>query len=256
MDSKLLTRRHVLRTGAGCCLACAAGALGLTSSQAAVPTEVSGTGYTLKFVGNQRETMMMGKRASLLDLRSLSGRPHLYGIGPMEWLSGEITIADGHSFVTRVNANRQLDVRESYDVGTPFFVWAEVSNWDTMPVPTNVQSLMQLETFVGEAGKQKGLTRAFPFVIRGPAEAVEFHVGNSTPETPPGVEAALHTAVSFTLRQQAATYVGFWSNQHRGIFTHADHDAHVHVLAVDNKLSGHVDAFKAGTGMQISLPRM
>ena len=73
---------------------CAAISLGLASSHAATATEIDGKGYALRFIGNQREAMMMGKRAATLDLRTLKGRPHLYGLGPLEWLSGEVTIAD------------------------------------------------------------------------------------------------------------------------------------------------------------------
>ena len=36
---------------------------------------------------------MTGDRAAHLDLRTLKGRPHLYGIGPIQGLTGEVTIA-------------------------------------------------------------------------------------------------------------------------------------------------------------------
>jgi acetolactate decarboxylase len=255
MNHALWTRRNLLHAGAKGCATCAAISLGLASSHAATATEIDGKGYALRFVGSQREAMMMGKRASLLDLRTLKGRPHLYGIGPLEWLSGEITIADGRSWLTRVNPDRSLQVTESYEAGTPFFVWAEVPAWDSLPIPAGVGGLPQLEAFIAEAGRRNGLTQAFPFLITGSAETVEFHVGNATPDTPAGMEAALHTAVSFTLRRQPATYVGFWSSQHRGIFTHADQDTHVHLLTPDNKISGHVDALVAGAGMQLRLPK-
>jgi len=58
------------------------------------PSKISGPGYELSFVGSQRQTIMTGDRAAHLDLRTLKGRPHLYGIGPIEGLAGEVTIAD------------------------------------------------------------------------------------------------------------------------------------------------------------------
>lgn len=255
LNNKFWTRRYLLRAGIGGCATCAAIALGLTSSHAVTSTTIDGKGYSLSFIGNQREAMMMGKRAATLDLRTLKGRPHLYGLGPLEWLSGEVTIADQRPSLTRIGPDQKLQVTESYEAGVSFFVWAEVPAWDTMPVPAGVDTVRQLEEFVGEAGKRNGLTPAFPFLITGSAETVDFHVGNSTPETPPGMEAALRTAVSFKLQRQQATYVGFWSNQHHGVFTHADQDIHVHLQTPDNKISGHVDAVRFGGEMQLSLPK-
>jgi len=255
MNNTLWTRRNLLHAGIRGCATCAAISLGLRSSHAATATEIEGKGYSLKFIGNQREAMMMGKRAATLDLRTLKGRPHLYGLGPLEWLSGEMTIADQRPSLTRIGPDQKLQLMESYDAGAAFFVWAEVPAWDALPVPAGVETYGHLEAFAGEAGRRNGLTQAFPFLITGSAETVDFHVGNSTPETPPGMEAALRTAVSFTLRRQQAIYVGFWSNQHHGVFTHADQDIHVHLQTPDNKISGHVDALRFSGEMQLALPK-
>jgi hypothetical protein len=92
-------------------------------------------------------------------------------------------------------------------------------------------------------------------LLTGSAQAAAFHVGNGKPDTPPGMEAVFKTAVSTTLRAAPATYVGFWSNQHRGIFTHMDQDIHVHLQAPDNTISGHVDALELGGKMQLALPK-
>ena len=254
-NNKFWTRRHLLRAGIGGCATCAAISLGLTSSHAATATTIDGKGYSLSFIGNQREAMMMGKRAATLDLRTLKGRPHLYGLGPLEWLSGEVTIADQRPSLTRIGPDRNLKVTESYDAGVAFFVWAQVPTWETLPVAAGINNMHDLQAFVADAGKRNGLTQAFPFLITGAAETVEFHVGNSTPDTPPGMEAALRTAVSFSLQHREATYVGFWSNQHHGVFTHADQDVHIHLQTPDNKVSGHVDAVRFGGQMQLRLPK-
>jgi alpha-acetolactate decarboxylase len=254
-DPVLWTRRTLIHAGAKGCLACAAISLGLAPSHAARATRIDGQGYSLWFIGSQREAMMMGKRSAVLDLRTLKGRPNLYGLGPLEWLGGEITIVDGHSFVTRLNSDRSLQVTESFEAGAPFFVWAEVAAWDMISIPAGVETLQHVQSFVAEAGRQRRLTQAFPFLMSGSAETVEFHVGNSTPDTPAGMEAAMRNAVPFKLRRQPATYVGFWSNRHHGIFTHADQDIHVHLLTLDNKTSGHVDALRAGPELKLGLPK-
>jgi len=98
-ENALLTRRHLLRAGlfSGCtaCAALAAGRHSTANTIAAVPvSKISGAGYELSFAGSQRQTIMTGDRAAHLDLRSLKGQPHLYGVGPIEGLTGEVTIAN------------------------------------------------------------------------------------------------------------------------------------------------------------------
>jgi hypothetical protein len=74
-----LNRRDLLHSGVRGCLTCAAISLGLLrETRAAAAMEIDGKGYALRFVGSQREAMMMGKRQATLDLRTLKGRPHLY----------------------------------------------------------------------------------------------------------------------------------------------------------------------------------
>ena len=140
LNNALWSCRSLLHAGIKGCATCAAISLGLASSHAATATEIDGKGYSLRFIGNQREAMMMGKRAATLDLRTLKGRAHLYGLGPLEWLSGEATIADQRPSLTRIGPDQKLQVTESYDAGVSFFVWAEVPAWDTVPVPGGIDT--------------------------------------------------------------------------------------------------------------------
>src|SRR4051794_36974497 len=159
------TRRHVLHAGltAGCSV-CAALATGIVSRALAggpaAPIEIDGPGYGLRFVGGQRETIMTGNRGAILDLRTLKGRPHLYGIGPLEGLRGEVTIANSRPALTRVGADERVQVEESYEAGVPFFVWAEVPRWRDLAVPARVRSYADLEAFIADAGKAAAFTQA------------------------------------------------------------------------------------------------
>jgi len=255
------TRRHVLHAGltTGCCV-CAALALATMSrglaAAATAPTEIDGPGYRLRFIGGQRETIMMGNRGSLLDLRTLKGQPHLYGIGPIEGLGGEVTIADSRPSLARVGTDERVHVEESYDAGVPFFVWAEVPRWQDAPVPAQVRSYADLEVFIAEAGKAAALTQAFPFVVRGWPALIDFHVVNAKPGTPPGMAAHQKIQIPFDLHARQATLVGFWSKQHQGIFTPMGTNLHVHFQTPENDTSGHVHGLDLGQGgMVLSLPK-
>jgi acetolactate decarboxylase len=257
----MLTRRHLFHVGlATGCTACAALAGGRVSSALAAdtasPVEINGPGYALRFVGAQRETIMLGRRAALLDLRTLKDRPHVYGIGPLEGLTGEVTIANGRPALARVGPDHLVHVTESYEGGVPFFVWAEVPAWQAASVPPDVRSFKDLETFVGDAGTKAGLVHAFPFVVTGKPELIDFHIVDAKPDTPPGMAEHAKIQIQFDARQLDAKLVGFWSNRHQGIFTPMGANMHVHFQSADNKVSGHVQGLDlAPGGMTLSLPK-
>jgi len=256
----MLTRRHLFHTGLfGGCAVCSALATGRLSTAGATevvaPSKISGPGYELSFVGSQRQTIMTDDRASHLDLRMLKGRPRLYGIGPIEGLTGEVTIADSRPSLARVGADHLVHVTESYEAGVPFFVWAEVSTWQTQELLADVRTYGALEKFVGEAGAKAGLTQAFPFVVTGRPELIDFHIVNATPDTPPGMEGHQKIQIPFELHGQDVTFVGFWSNQHQGVFTPMGTNMHAHFQTLDNKVSGHVQGLKLAHGMTLGLPK-
>jgi acetolactate decarboxylase len=255
----MLTRRHLLHTGlfTGCavCAVLATSRLSTADAVEVAPSKINGPGYELSFVGSQRQTIMTGDRAAHLDLRTLKGRPHLYGIGPIEGLTGEVTIADSRPSLARVGADHLVHVTESYEAGVPFFVWAEVSTWQSQELPKEIQTYAELEKFVGEAGARAGLTQAFPFAVTGRPELIDFHIVDATPDTVPGMEGHKKIQIPFELRGQDVTFVGFWSSQHQGVFTPMGTNMHAHFQTLDNKVSGHVQGLKLAHGLMLSLPK-
>jgi acetolactate decarboxylase len=254
----MLTRRQLfhggLVTGCAACAALATSRLfAVTVTDASAPFKIDGPGYSLSFVGSQRQTVLSGDRAARLDLRTLQGRPHLYGIGPIQGLTGEVTIADSRPSLARVGADHLVHVAESFEAGMPFFVWAEVSAWQTQDVP-ELSTYADVEKFVGQAGVKAGLTQAFPFVMTGRPQLIDFHIVNATPDTPPGMEAHQKIQIPFDLRGQDATLVGFWSSQHQGVFTPMGMNIHTHFQTLDNKVSGHVQGLKLVRGITLNLP--
>lgn len=256
----MLTRRHLFHTGLfGGCAVCSALVAGRLSNTGAIelitPSKISGPGYALSFVGSQRQTIMTDDRIAHLDLRTLNGRSHLYGIGPIEGLTGEVTIADSRPSLARVGNDHRVHVTESYDTGAPFFVWAEVSAWQSQALPDDVRTYPDLEKFVGEAGAKAGLTQAFPFIMTGQPELIDFHIVNATPDTVPGMEAHKKIQIPFELHNRDVTFVGFWSSQHQGIFTPMGTNMHVHFQSLDNQISGHVQGVELAQRMTLGLPK-
>jgi acetolactate decarboxylase len=258
----MVTRRSILKVGLGLCGCAACGSATLHQivdpARADAPTHVRGRGYDLHFIGAQRETIMNGKLAAALDLRTLANSPHLYGIGPIEQLRGEVTIADGRPSLARVGTDGAVRVTQSFEAGAPFFVWAEVPVWQTVPIPAEVRSFADLQAFVPRAAAAAGFDplEPFPFLIRGRQSLTEFHVLNRVGDAAHNMDMHKKIQIVFELTNAETVMVGFHSTAHRGIFTPMDSTIHIHFQAADNAKSGHVQNLDLGKDQLLSLPSM
>lgn len=131
------------------CAACAALAMSSKYRALAIDpvqhNEIDGRGYKLWFIGGMRDAIMIGRREATLDLRTLKEQSHLYGVGPIEGLTGEVTIADSRPSLARVGPDHRVHVTENFEAGVPFFVWAQVPAWRDVPIPDRVRTYNDLE---------------------------------------------------------------------------------------------------------------
>jgi acetolactate decarboxylase len=256
----IFSRRRLLAMSLTVCGCATCGGLGISalaqSAGADSPTAIKGAGYDMWFIGTQRETIMNGKLAAALDLKTLAGRQHLYGIGPVEQLRGEVTIANSRPALARVASDGTTKVTQSFETGVPFFVWAEVPQWHQIPIPADIRSFEELERFVPKAAAAAGLDpdKPFPFLVDGREEHIEFHVVNRIGDGPHNMEMHKKIQVTFELERAEAIIVGFHSTKHRGIFTPGDSNIHIHFQTPDNRKSGHIQKLQIGSGAILSLP--
>jgi hypothetical protein len=200
---------------------------------------------------------MNGKLAAAIDLESLSATPHLYAIGPIAELRGEVTIIDSRPSLSRVGRDGTVQVDQKFDGGAPFLVWAEVPAWHRAPIPPDVRSFAHLEAFVAKSAAAAGLDLELPlpFLVDGRQDRIEFHILNRLGDEPHDAETNKRIRVTFELTTAEATIVGFHSRSHRGIFTPADSNIHIHFQALDNSASGHIQALEIGPGAVLRLPK-
>jgi len=217
---------------------------------------VSGGGYELWFIGAQRETIRNGKLAAALDLRTLADRPHLYGLGPLEQLRGEATIADSRPALARVGPDDMVKVTQSFDAGVPFFVWAEVPRWIEVPIPAEIGSFEDLEQFIPRAAEAAGLDaeKPLPFLVSGGQALIEFHIPNRIDDAPHDIEMHEKIKIKFELVKTEATIVGFHSTRRSRVFTPGDSNIHIHFQTPSNSQSGHIEKIKIGGGARLCLP--
>jgi acetolactate decarboxylase len=190
--------------------------------------------------GAMKNTMFEGQLAGLIQMDSLA-TPGTYGLGPLEYLQGELLLIDGTCFVATTTGSRtmQVDV-EHGDVRAPFFVHQLVNEWRALDLPGDVTDLASLDAFL-TATFGEGVP-PFAFRITGLFESIQVHVLDVPPGTEiNGPEDAHRHKEHFTINDREAETIGFFSTQHRRVFTHHDANIHVHAITVEKDWMGHVE---------------
>ncbi len=215
-------------------------------------------GGVVRWVGAQRE-VLAGDFRSHVNLSSLAELSHLYGLGPLAGLRGEISIFDGFAAVSRVR-----DGRDETAVGpapaaveAPFLVYAQVAAWDERVLAHAVEDLGRLDAIVCDAARDRKLdvARPVPFLLRSVAAWAEFHVLDKRDDAPHDAREHERIKVRFTLSASPLEILGFRSDRHRGVFTPSDSSVHLHCRTPDGRRSGHVDQLRLPGGTVLALPR-
>ena len=193
------------------------------------------------------QTMHSGDASGKISLDTIADKNHLYGIGPVENLTGEITIFDGKSFESTVVSSSRMKVQENYSVKAPFLVYANVNKWKEISLPDSVQTISQLEKFLTAAMKQ--YPQPFAFKVQATIRKADVHIIN----LPKGTivhspEEAHKYQKTYHLKNKPVALIGFFSTKHQGVFTHHDSYMHIHLITADLKQMGHVDEFQIEKG--------
>ncbi len=195
----------------------------------------------IHIVGAMRKVMFGGELQGIIHLDTIANKTNLYGMGPVEYLSGELLIWDGVSYISRVGTDSAMQMQESYDVKAPFFAYANIYDWQEIVLPENIVTLEDLETFLDE--NTQNLKRPFMFKISAIVDSADIHVVNlpegSTVSSP---EEAHEGLVHFPIINEKVDILGFFSTEHRAVFTHHDTYMHLHLITADKKNMGHLDA--------------
>ena len=205
-------------------------------------------------VGEMRNVMWKGELEGTIRLDTISQRADLYGLGPVEFLSGEILILDGVAYKSTVDTDSTMTVEQTYEMAAPFFGYANVGSWSARPLPDSVLTLGQLELYLN--GITQSSPRPFLFRLSGTVEEATIHVVNLPEGSEVRSPAQAHVGQrDYQLRGEPAEMLGFFSTDHKAIFTHHDTYLHVHLITSDRRQMGHLDAvrFQKGT-MTLYLP--
>jgi alpha-acetolactate decarboxylase len=209
----------------------------------------------VKYSGALR-TIMSGNMQSAISLDSLSNKKHLYALGAVENLKGEIQIFDGepsNSFVV----DSSLQIKDAYNINAALLVYAEVEDWDTYQIK-NIKTKNDLEKKIFETAKSKGINieKPFPFLLEGTVTSVDWHVINwKNEDTIHSHKKHKESGLNGTLVNEKVQIIGFYSTKHKAVFTHHTTNMHMHFKTDDNAIAGHIDDLSLNQTVTLKLPK-
>ena len=204
-------------------------------------------------VGAMKNVMWNGELGGSINLDTISNRKGLFGLGPHSFLTGELLINDGKSYVSKVVSDSTMVVEKSFGVSAPFFVYANVNDWVEIKLTSNSKTIQDLEKFIDEKTTEN--KRPFAFKLIGRVSRAIIHIQNLPEGTKVSSPKEAHQGqVSYELKNQEAEIVGFFSTEHKGIFTHHDSYLHMHLITKDESKMGHLDELEI-ENMKLYLPK-
>lgn len=219
-------------------------------------TPEAGAGSCVKWVGRLSNVHRNGDAGPTIKLATLADRPGLCAIGPLAGLRGEITVLDGVPYIAKIR-NGAIRIDRDFNVDAPFLVYAEVARWKPVPIEQPIPSMAELERWVRSAAVDAGVygrTPVFPFKIETSNSDIDFHVISNTDPGYRIVKPHRELMKFFQLKSKPLVLLGFFSENHEGVFTHRGQWTHIHAVEGDGVSSGHVDALSIRPGSVLYLP--
>lgn len=214
------------------------------------------TKWNIVAEGAMREMFATGTVDGKIDISALADKKHLWGVGPLDGLSGEIMIWDGRVLTSSIGPNG-IVTKDDENARAVFFVSANAGKWKEVAVPKDIATYDDLERFIATAAENVNLdsTEAFPFLLKGRFARVEWHINDYKPD---GTKLTheKHDAMKFKRVAERAKLemIGFFSPKHKGVFTHHTRTTHIHATDRKRSFIGHVDDLKLNGGYRLFLP--
>lgn len=207
----------------------------------------------IHIVGAMKNVMRKGKLEGVIELDTIENKTGLFGLGPVSYLTGEILVKDGQVYVSKVLTDSIMSVEKTFDVSAPFFVYANVNEWNEIDLPKNIKTIKELEPFVSQ--KMATTKRPFAFKLNGQVSSATIHIQNLPKGTKVSSPEEAHQGqISYNLAHSDVDIVGFFSTKHKGIFTHHDSFLHLHLMTKDERKMGHLDEVEFDA-MKLYLPK-
>ena len=186
---------------------------------------------------------------------------HLYALGPVENLRGEIMVFDSKPFVAAITESGEPALlKNQKNLHAIFLVYANVQQWDTLLIKEPISSMNVLQNSITAKAFLHGTdtAKAFPFLLIGKVKQGSGHIMFKDPAvteiTPESLKVAKHIN---TFTEQMAQMLGFYSQHHQTVFTSQNSYVHVHYRLGNKYQAGHLDevVFDDSVPLKLLLPK-
>lgn len=201
--------------------------------------------------------IMEGNFAAAISLKEVANIPHLYALGAVENLDGEILIYDGKPIISR-RSEEMMSIDNSFNASAALLAYAIVPEWDEITVPPMVKSHGQFEIFLQQQAEKAGIdtSKPFPFLLIGGVAKLNWHVVNgkelSTVNTK---QSHMKSGLNGVLTHAYVDILGFYDNSNDGTFVHKGAKTHMHFKAQHADVAAHVDTMFLGQDLTLKLPK-
>ena len=195
---------------------------------------------SIEVVGQMRDVMWKGDLAGKISTDSLSD-PNAYGLGPIEYLSGEVLLFEGQTFISKVIDSVTHQVTQANSIKAPFFVYSKETHLNAISVVPSELSLKSTEELIDSLYFDYDK----PLLIRidGVFKDITLHSVNLPEGSPVSSPDQAHQGLTqYSYKNLSGSIVGFFSRNHKAIFTHHDSFFHAHFISNDRSVMGHVDS--------------
>ncbi len=216
--------------------------------------------YDFAVFGSFKRMNHTGDTTGQVRLADLPQTAGTWGIGALAGLTGEILLHDGRLRVSRGDDHRGRVSDARPEDEAVLFASARVQLWTDVPLPKEMPQA-EFEAFVVEQANKIGLDaeQPFPFLVDGAFPTITWHVVTGKPSSPThsaGGHANKHAGTKvFEQAGGSGRLVAFYSgSRSEGVVSHPGERFHVHYVDTAREASGHVDAYRVGSGATLKLP--
>jgi len=195
---------------------------------------------SIEVVGQMRDVMWKGDLAGKISTDSLN-HPNAYGLGPIEYLKGEVLLFEGQTFISKVIDSIAHQVSQVNSIKAPFFVYSKESDLNAISVGPSEFSLKSIEELIDSLYFDYDK----PLLIRidGVFNDISVHSVNLPEGSSVSSPDQAHMGLTqYSYKNLSGSIIGFFSRKHKAIFTHHDSFLHAHFISDDHSVMGHVDS--------------
>jgi acetolactate decarboxylase len=208
----------------------------------------------VKVSGAMKSIMINGDLSAHINLDTLN-KAHLYGLGPVAGLKGEIIIADGVIYSSSKNGGKLTNQQNKISQAA-MLVYSRVEKWKSISIKVSLNNYAELEKLIENTAKANGYEIEIPFAFKIEASpvSVNYHVIDWKEGSAHSMDNHKQFAYSGQFINEKMIMLGFYSRHHQSIFTHHTTYMHIHILDEKTKTVGHLDDAGLNGPLTIYLP--